>query len=106
MLTLKNHPLVGADFTSAYGWYEDECAGLGMEFAAEFRAAYKKLRRGPLLYAVRFSGIRRLNLGRFPYGIFYAIHKNEIRVLAVLHGSREANQILAERRRTFFGRPF
>ena len=24
MHTLKNHRLVGADFQSAYGWYEDE----------------------------------------------------------------------------------
>ena len=100
----KKHPLLGVDFQSAYGWYEDECAGLGMEFAAEFRTAYKKLRRGPTLYAVRFSNIRRLNLERFPYGIFYTVHENEIRVLAVLHGSRETKRILSERRRTFFDR--
>ena len=106
MPTLKNHPLVGADFQTGYGWYEDECAGLGMEFAAEFRAAYKKLRCSPLLYAVRFSGIRRINLDRFPYGIFYTIHRNEIRVLAVLHDSRETRKILAERRQTFFGNSF
>jgi plasmid stabilization system protein ParE len=103
MPTLKSHPLVGADFQSAYGWYEDECGGLGMEFANEFRAAYQRLRRGPLLYAVRFSGIRRLNLDRFPYGIFYSVHEDEVRVLAVLHGSRETRTILAERRRAFFG---
>jgi toxin ParE1/3/4 len=106
MPTLKNHPLVGADFRTGYGWYEDECPGLGMEFAAEFRAAYKRLRRGPLLYAVRFSNIRRLNFNRFPYGIFYAVHRNEIRVLAVLHSSRETRKLLTERRRTFFGSPF
>jgi plasmid stabilization system protein ParE len=88
-----------------------------MEFAAEFRVAYNKLRsdparpmncvlmRGPQLYAVRFSGIRRLNFGRFPYGIFYTVYQNEIRVLAVLHGSRETRKILAERRRTFFSNP-
>ena len=105
MPTLKSHPLVGADFQFAYEWYEDECPGLGMEFAGEFRVAYKKLRRGPLLYAVRFLGIRRLNLDRFPYGIFYTVHRNEIRVLAGLHGSRETSRILAERRRTFIDSP-
>jgi plasmid stabilization system protein ParE len=106
MPTLKNHSLFGADFQPAYGWYEDECAGLGMEFAAEFRVAYDKLRRAPQLYAIRFSGIRRLNFFRFPYGIFYTVYQNEIRVLAVLPGSRETRKILAERRRTFFGNPF
>ncbi|HEX5399518.1 MAG TPA: hypothetical protein VFY06_10770 [Verrucomicrobiae bacterium] len=106
MPTPKNHPLVGADFQTGYGWYEDPCAGLGMEFAADFRAAYKKLRRGPLLYAIRFSGIRRINLDRFPHGSSYTIRRNEIRVPAVLHGSRETRTILAERRRSSFGNPF
>ena len=101
MLTLKKHPLVGADFQSAYGWYEEESAGLGAEFAEAFRAAYKKLRRDSQLYAVRFSGIRRLNLEHFPYGIFYTIQRNEVRVLALLHGSRETKYILAGRRRAF-----
>lgn len=101
MPTLKNHPLVGADFRSAFGWYEDECPGLGLEFAAEFRHAYHKLRQGPLLYAVRFARVRRLNLDRFPYGIFYLVRREEVRVLAVLHASRDTEDILAARRRTF-----
>jgi toxin ParE1/3/4 len=105
MFTLKKHPLVSADFQSAYSWYEDECEGLGMEFTAEFGAAYKKLRQDPLLYAVRFSSIRRLNLERFPYGIFYTVQGAEVRVLAVLHGGRETRQVLAARRRGFFGNP-
>jgi toxin ParE1/3/4 len=106
MFTLKNHQLIGADFQDGYSWHEDQCAGLGMEFAAEFRDAYQKLRRGALLYSIRFSNIRRLNRGRFPYGIFYTIHQNEIRVLALLHGSRETKGTLAERRRTFLANRF
>jgi toxin ParE1/3/4 len=102
MPTLKNHPLVGADFQSAYGWYEDECPGLGLEFADGFRRAYQKLRQRPLLYAVRFANVCRLNLDRFPYGIFYVVKPDEVRVLAVLHASRDNEYILAERRRTFF----
>src|ERR1017187_4019986 len=106
MHTLKNHRLVGADFQSAYGWYEDECPGLGMEFAEEFRQAYQRLRTGPLLYAIRFPRIRRLNFNRFPYGIFYVVGLHEVKVLAVLHGSRESKRILAERRRTFSASQF
>ena len=51
---LKNHRLVGADFQSGYGWYEDECPGLGMEFAAKFRRAYQRLRAGPLFTPFAF----------------------------------------------------
>lgn len=102
----KRHPLVKADLQGAYDWYEDELPAIGSEFREEFRAAYKKLCSSPLLYAVRFSGMRRINLDRFPYGVFYTVDDNEIRVLAVLHGSRETRRILVDRRRTFFGSPF
>ena len=95
------HPLVRADLQNAFDWYEDQLPGLGGEFREEFFYAYRKLQRDPLLYAVRFANIRRLNLERFPYGIFYVVKPDEIRVLAVLHGSRETKSILSERRRTF-----
>jgi plasmid stabilization system protein ParE len=101
MPTLKRHPLVRADLQSAYAWYEDELPGLGSEFRAEFIRSYRKLGQQPLLYAVRFSGIRRVNLDRFSYGIFYTVKRDEVRVLGVLHASRDTEYILAERRRTF-----
>lgn len=105
MPALKRHPLVRADLQSAYDWYEDELPGLGGEFRKEFFHTYRKLGQGPLLYAVRFSSIRRLNFDRFPYGIFYTVKREEVRVLAVLHGSRESKSILTKRRRTFSSRP-
>jgi toxin ParE1/3/4 len=101
MPTLKRHPLVRADLQSAYAWYEDELPGLGGEFREEFSRVCRKLGQGPLLYAVRFASVRRLNLDRFPYGIFYIVKPDESRVFAVLHVSRDTEYILAERRRTF-----
>jgi plasmid stabilization system protein ParE len=85
----------------AYDWYEDKVPGLGIQFREEFRRAYRKLCHDPLLYAVRFSNIRRLNLDRFPFGVFYVVDSDEIRILAVLHGSRETKHLLVERRRKF-----
>jgi plasmid stabilization system protein ParE len=101
MLTLKRHRLVGADFQSAFDWYESQHPGLGPEFAEDFRCAYYRLRQGPLLYSIRFASVRRLNLDRFSYGIFYVVKREEVHVLAVLHASRDTEEILAERRRTF-----
>ncbi len=101
MPALKRHPLVRADLQNAYDWYEDQLPGLGGEFREKFFHVYRKLGQGPLLYAVRFDNVRRLNLDRFPYGIFYVMRPDEVRVLAVLHASRDNEYILAERRRTF-----
>ena len=100
------HPLARADLQSAFDWYEVEvpCPGAGVR--EQFRRAYRKPGQHPLLYAIGFSGIRRVNLNRFPFGIFYAVKRDEVRVPGVLHGSRETGKILAKRRRTFFGSPF
>jgi len=101
MPALKRHPLVRADLQSAYDWHEDKLPGLGGEFREDFFHACRKLGQSPLLYAVRFANVRCLNLDRFPYGIFYIVRPDELRVLAVLHASRDTEYILAERRRTF-----
>lgn len=98
---IKKHRLVAADFRSAFDWHEDQRSGLGLEFAADFRRAYERLRQGPLLYAIRFGNVRRLNLERFSYGLFYVVRGNEIWVLAILHASRDSEEILKERRKTF-----
>lgn len=103
MSVLRRHPLVRADISDAINWYEDQQPGLGLEFAAEFRAHYRQLAQNAQLYAVRFADVRRLNLDRFPYGLFYVIRAPEIWLLAVLHASRDTEAVLAERRRHFRG---
>jgi plasmid stabilization system protein ParE len=101
MSVLRRHPLVRADISEAFNWYEDQQPGLGLEFAADFLAHYRQLAHDAQLYAVRFADVRRLNLDRFPYGLFYVIRWSEIWLLAVLHASRDTETILAERRREF-----
>jgi len=103
MSVLRRHPLVRADLSDAINWYEDQQAGLGLEFAADFLVHYRHLARKAQLYGVRFPDVRRLNLDRFPYGLFYVIRGPEIWLLAVLHASRDTEAVLAERRRQFRG---
>jgi plasmid stabilization system protein ParE len=99
MLPVKSHRLVRVDFQSAYDWYEAKQPGLGAEFVDDFRRAYFRPRQTPLIYSTRFSNVRRLNLERFPYGIFYVVKSDEIQVLGILHVSRDTEHVLASRRR-------
>jgi plasmid stabilization system protein ParE len=101
MSVLRRHPLVRTDLSEAINCYEDQQPGLGLEFAADFLSHYGHLARDARLYAVRFADARRLNLDRFPYGLFYVIRAPEIWLLAVLHASRDTESVLAQRRRRF-----
>lgn len=97
------YPLVSADLRDGYDWYEDQQPGLGLEFAKDFLSRHRHLVRDAQLYAVRFADVRRLNLDRFPYGIFYVIRGTDIWILGVLHASRDTERVIAERRRRFRG---
>jgi toxin ParE1/3/4 len=103
MSVLRRHPLVRADLSEAINWYEDQQPGLGLEFFGDFLSHHRRLVRDAQLYAIRFADVRRLNLDRFPYGLFYVIRAPEIWLLAVLHASRDTEAVLAERRRHFRG---
>ena len=103
MNVLRRHPLIRADLSEAFNRYEDQQTGLGAEFARDFLTHYRQLPRDAELYAVRFADVRRLNLDRFPYGVFYVIRPPEIWLLAVLHASRDTRTMLAERGRLLSG---
>lgn len=98
MPALKRHRLVRADLREAFDWYEERKPGLGLEFMAEVRLACRRLKQNPLRNAVRYADVRRVNMSRFPYGVFYVVRPEEIRILAVLHASRDSVAILAHRR--------
>ena len=95
------HPLVESDVADAAEWYERQQAGLGAAFVAEYRDRLHDLPDEALLYAVRFHDIRRVNLDRFPYGIFYSLVGDGVVVLGVLHGARDSEAELARRRKIF-----
>jgi plasmid stabilization system protein ParE len=103
MLALRQHPLLNADLPAAFDWYEEQRLGLGWEFKDDFLAHFRNLPRDAQLYGIGFADVRRLNLDRFPYGLFYVIRAPEIWLLAVLHASRDTETVLAERRWHFRG---
>jgi toxin ParE1/3/4 len=78
-----------ADIEAAFGWYESEQPGLGLEFLDEVRAAYGRILDRPLKYQELRSGIRRALTRRFPYGIYFSVEDDLIVVIAVLDTARD-----------------
>ncbi len=72
----------------AYDWYEEQLAGLGLDFMAALDDVLASIEAGPFRYAEILPNIRRALLARFPYGVFYAIRGDILAILAVVHTSR------------------
>lgn len=78
-----------ADLADAWSWYEQQREGLGSEFIQTVQEAFERIQRMPEAAPIVFGGVRRLALGRFPYGVFYATTSEHISVIAVYHASRD-----------------
>ena len=96
---IKKSRLIEYDLLAAASWYDEQQPGLGEEFLDECDAVVATLSSNALLYAVRFADVRCLRLRRFHrYGVFYVIRGDEVRLVAIHHGSRDSRWLRARRR--------
>ncbi len=78
------------DLNQASRWYEQRREGLGDEFIRAVEKTLEGISRNPLRYAALHRDVRCARLGKFPYGIFFYVLREEVVVvLAVIHHSRD-----------------
>ncbi len=78
-----------ADLREAIDWYEERKSDLGHSFLVAVEATLSLIRENPRIYPRVDPVVRRAaTTGRFPFGIFYRIDGETIRVIAILHNAR------------------
>jgi plasmid stabilization system protein ParE len=87
--TLIVRPEAEQDMADGRVWYDRQRAGLGGEFLTAVEEVFDRIVQMPELYAAEYREVRRVQLHRFPYIVYYRIHENMVQVLAVLHASRK-----------------
>ena len=90
MRDIQFRPAVAEDLRNAIDWYDGKRAGLGDEFVAEYWSAIERITDQPLGYGVTQAGLRACRLARFPYVVHYRCDEEEILVVAVMYGGRDA----------------
>ena len=81
-------PTAAADVEEAYRWYEGQRAGLGEEFLAAVSIVIESLESCPERFPVVYRQTHRVNLRRFPYGLFYRIIDDQVIIVVCMHGRR------------------
>jgi plasmid stabilization system protein ParE len=77
------------DAAGAIAYYTAQEPGLGAEFAAEVRKTIDRILQFPNAWTSVSKRVRRCQVNRFPYGVFYALKNDTAVVIAVLHNHRE-----------------
>jgi len=89
MLPLAFHPEVHAEVDDAFRWYQNERAGLGIEFMQALDEVFARLQRQPKISRIVYQDVRRVMPKRFPYVVFYRPLSDRVEIVAVQHARRD-----------------
>jgi len=73
------------DVRDAQAWYAGQSTGLDLDFRKELDRILERIRAFPAAFPEIRRPVRRANLRRFPYGVFYIQRRDHLFVLAVIH---------------------
>ena len=83
-----------SELTEAVAYYNEQCPGLGFEFAAEVQRTFEHISNYPEAW-VAFSGrSRRCLVDRFPYAVLFQIRKEKLLVGGIMHLSRNPKSFI------------
>ncbi len=88
MTTIRLSSAARWDVREAKDWYAERKPDLDLEFRDELDHTLDRIRAFPESYPVVYKDLRRANLRRFPYGVFYHRRKSDWLVVAVIHHAR------------------
>lgn len=81
--------LAEAELAEASAWYNLQVLGLGQQFLDQFESDAKIIAEAPLRWPLYMTDIRRCLMTRFPFAIYYELQANTVRVLSVVHTSKD-----------------
>jgi len=84
------------EFDEAFDWYEQQQAGLGVDFLMCVAELLERIELLPEAYEVVFENVRRAVVRKFPYLILYKVEPVQVVILAVFHSKRDP-QVWQER---------
>lgn len=83
------HPEALQEYQEATSYYAERSPILALRFVEAVEDAIQRILENPFAWGRLKGNVRRCRTRRFPYGVLYAIERDRIFVVAVMHGSRE-----------------
>lgn len=85
------HPHAERELEEIESHYDSILHELGDRFREDVEMTLSRILEFPNAWQPLSRVIRRCRLTKFPYALIYRVHRDEIRLLAVMHYRREPN---------------
>lgn len=86
---VKFFPPAQKELREAVSYYNEHCAGLGFEFAAEIRKTISRILHFPTAWTTLSTRTRRCLANRFPYAVIFQHSNTHLFIVAVMHLKRD-----------------
>lgn len=86
---VKFFPAAEEELRDAVFYYNNQCAGLGFEFAAEIRRTIARILYSPAAWTKLSPRTHRCLTNRFPYAVIFQFTDTQLFIVAVMHLKRE-----------------
>lgn len=87
-MKLIYHPAAEAELVAVARFYEERVGELGVEFLDEFEQCVTTIMAAPERWRIVRGDKRRFLMPRFPYGLYYRVAGDEVRLLVIKHHSQ------------------
>ncbi|MEW6089230.1 MAG: type II toxin-antitoxin system RelE/ParE family toxin [bacterium] len=77
------------EFRDSVDWYESKARGLGLRFTDETDSTIERIKLNPDLYPSVVEDIKRIQLNKFPFSIFYKVENDILVILRIFHNKRK-----------------
>jgi plasmid stabilization system protein ParE len=85
---IKFDPAVKSDLRKIKRFYEKKQTGLGEDFITRARRQFEQIARHPLAHPIVEEDVRKIDVGKFSFEIYYLVDDEKIFVFAVIHKRR------------------
>lgn len=77
------------EFRKSVEWYEEKARGLAIKFTDEIDSTIERIKLNPDLYLNVVEDIRKIQVNKFPFSLFYKVEMDSLIVLRIFHNKRE-----------------
>jgi plasmid stabilization system protein ParE len=77
------------EFHESVDWYESKTNGLGLRFIDEIDSTIERIKLNPEFYPTVVEDIRKIQINKFPFSVFYKIEEDLLVILRLFHNKRK-----------------